>query len=334
MSRRAAVHVITCAALIAGGAVTTSAYLKLGFFTPSGLVGIHWTRPITYFITNRDADGVTAPQMQAAMGRAFATWAAVPNVVVTSTFSGFTGAEPFAADGINAIGFRARPELERTLGATTFEVDDITGQILESDIFFNTAFTWSVASGGQSGRFDLESVGVHEVGHLLGMGHSALGETEVRAEGGRRVLGKRAVMFPIAYPAGIIEDRTLEADDRAGIVDIYGSSAAAARTGSISGRVTLGAAGVFGAHITAMHTSTGDLVSTFSLTANGDFAIAGLAPGLYVVRVEPLDDADIDSFFDDDGTVNANFRAAFFSKLVSVPRGGSGPSVEIKVVAK
>lgn len=315
-------------------AATPSAYLKLGFFTPAGLIGIHWTRPINYFITNRDADGVTAPQMQAAMGRAFATWAAVPNVVITSTFSGFTGAEPFAADGINAIGFRARPELERTLGATTFEIDDVTGQILESDIFFNTAFTWSVASGGQSGRFDLESVGVHEVGHLLGMGHSGLGETEVRAEGGRRVLGKRAVMFPIAYPAGSIEDRTLEADDRAGLVDIYGGPSGAALRGSLSGRVTLGATGVFGAHITAMHTGTGDLVSTFSLTANGDFAIAGLAPGLYVVRVEPLDDADLESYFDEENAVNINFKPAFYAKLVSVPKGGAGPSVEIKVVAK
>jgi len=334
MSRRAGIQVIVCAALIAGGTVTSSAYLKLGFFTPAGLVGIHWTRPINYFVTNRGADGVTASQMQAAMGRAFVTWAAVPNVAITPTFSGFTSAEPFEADGINAIGFRARPELERTLGATTFEIDDITGQILESDIFFNTAFNWSVASGGQSGRFDLESVGVHEVGHLLGMGHSGLGETELRVEGGRRVLGKRAVMFPIAYPAGNIEDRTLEADDRAGIVDIYGGRAAAARTGSISGRVTVGATGVFGAHITAMHFGTGDLVSTFSLTANGDFAIAGLAPGLYVVRAEPLDDADLESFFDDESAVNINFKPVFYSKLVSVPKGGTGPSIQVTVTGK
>lgn len=310
------------------------AYLKLGFFTPAGIVGIHWTRPISYFVTSRDADGVTAFQMQTAVGRAFATWASVPRVAITHSFTGFTGAEPFAADGINVIGFRARPELERTLGATTFEIDDVTGEILESDIFFNTAFNWAVASGGQSGRFDLESVGVHEVGHLLGMGHSGLGETEVRAEGGRRILGKRAVMFPIAYPAGSIEDRTLEADDRAGLGDIYGGSAAAAQTGTISGRVTLGNAGVFGAHVTALHTGTGDLVSTFSLTANGDFTIAALAPGLYVVRAEPLDDADLNSFFDEDSAVNVNFTPAFFAKLVAVPRGGSGPRIQISVVAK
>ena len=313
---------------------TPGAYLKLGFFTSTGLVGIHWTQPISYFVTNRNADGVTPAQLQAAMGRAFSTWASVPRVAITYSFTGFTGAEPFAADGINVIGFRARPELERTLGATTFEVDDVTGQILESDIFFNTAFNWSVAAGGQSGRYDLESVGVHEVGHLLGMGHSGLGETELRPEGGRRILGKRAVMFPIAYSAGNIEDRTLEADDRAGIVDIYGGSAAAAQAGTISGRVTLGNTGVFGAHVTALHTGTGDLVSTFSLTAGGDFTIAGLVPGLYVVRAEPLDDADLNSFFDEDTGVNINFKPAFVAKLVAVPRGGAGPSIHIVVNAK
>lgn len=314
-------------------AAAPMAYLKLGFFTPSGIVGLRWTRPVQYFVTNRDADEVTAAQLQAAMGRAFSTWASVPRVAITHSFTGFTGAEPFAADGINVIGFRARPELDRTLAAATFEFDEVTGQILESDIFFNTTFKWSVASAGQAERFDLESVGLHEVGHLLGMGHSALGETEVRSTGGRRVLGKRAVMFPIAYPAGNIEDRTLEADDRAGFVDIYGSGAAT-QTGTISGRVTLGNAGVFGAHVTALHTGTGDLVSTFSLTAAGDFSMAGLASGLYVVRAEPLDDADLNSFFDDDIAVNINFRPAFAAKLVAVPRGGSGPSVVIKVVAK
>ena len=36
----------------------------------------------------------------------------------------------------------------------------------------------------------------------------------------------------------------------------------------------------------------------FTLTADGEFSIGGLSPGPKVVRVEPLDDADTDSFFD------------------------------------
>ncbi|HUR19580.1 MAG TPA: matrixin family metalloprotease, partial [Vicinamibacterales bacterium] len=147
------------------------AYLKLGVLTPSGVKAIRWARPIQYLVTNRDTVFVTAPQLQAAVSHAFSTWAAVPNVSITPSFIGFTGADPFVADGASVIGFRSRPELDRTLAAATFDLDDITGDIIESDIFFNTAFVWSVAPAGQADRYDLESVGLHEIGHLLGLGH-------------------------------------------------------------------------------------------------------------------------------------------------------------------
>ena len=92
---------------------------------------------------------------------------------------------------------------------------------LESDIFFNSAFPWSVAPAGEAGRFDLESIALHEIGHFSGLGHSALGETELREGGGRRVLAAEAVMFPIAFTSGSIAARTLKADDIAGISDLY-----------------------------------------------------------------------------------------------------------------
>ena len=115
------------------------------------------------------------------------------------------------------MAFEFQSELDRVLGATTHSIDSITGAIIESDIFLNSNFAWSVASGGQAQRFDVQSISTHEIGHLLGLGHSALGETELRPDGGRRVLGKNAVMFPIAFPAGNIADRVLKPDDVAGI---------------------------------------------------------------------------------------------------------------------
>lgn len=336
MSRRT-LRVALIAIVLAVGAGTFSslqAYLKLGVLTPSGVKAIRWTRPVQYLVTNRDTVFVSAPQLQQAVARAFSTWAGVPNVSLTHSFIGFTNAEPFTADGASVIGFRSRPDLERTLAAATFQLDAITGEIIESDIFFNTAFVWSVATAGQADRYDLESVGLHEVGHLLGLGHSAIGETEIRPTGGRRVLGKRAVMFPIAYPPGNIEDRTLEADDRAGITDAYSFATSARDTGAIVGRVTLNGAGIFGAHITALNTRTGELIGGFTLDSGGNFAIGGLPAGLYVVRAEPIDDADVGSFFDEDTVVNINFKPAYLSSLVAVPAGGSGAPVEIRVVPK
>jgi hypothetical protein len=335
MTRRGKAVLIGVMLVLLWGAFSPAqAYLKLGFLTSSGVKAIRWTRPIQYLVTNRDTGFVSAAQLQATISRAFSTWAGVPDVVITHTFIGFTGAEPFVADGASVIGFRSRPELERTLAAATFDIDTVTGEIIESDIFFNTAFVWSVAPAGQPDRFDVESVGLHELGHLLGLGHSALGETEIRPAGGRRVLGKRAVMFPIAYPAGNIEDRTLEADDVAGIRDAYSFTTSARNTGSVGGTVTLNGAGVFGAHVTAFNTRTGELIGGFTLDTSGNFMIGALPPGLYVVRVEPLDDADINSFFDSDTIVNTNFKPAYLPALVAVPSGGSGPRLDIRVVPK
>ena len=85
------------------------------------------------------------------------------------------------------------------------------------------------------------------------------------------MLGKRAVMFPIAYPPGNIADRSLQQDDRAGLSDVYGGVSFRRETGSISGRVTLNGAGVFGAHVVAFSPETGEFVSTFSLSETGAF---------------------------------------------------------------
>jgi hypothetical protein len=126
----------------------------------------------------------------------------------------------------------------------------------------------------------------------------------------------------------------LREDDRAGLIDVYNNSSSNRALGSISGRVTLNGAGVFGAHITAFNTTTGEMVASYALNSAGDFVISSLEPGMYVVRAEPLDDADVDSIFSGDTEVNINFRPAFFGQLVAVPAGGASGSIEIRVVAK
>jgi hypothetical protein len=59
--------------------------------------------------------------------------------------------------------------------------------------------------------------------------------------------------------------------------------------------------------------------------------IAGLAPGLHVVRVEPLDDGDIESYFDAGLGVEVDFKPAIASSLVSVPAGGASGDITITV---
>jgi hypothetical protein len=311
------------------------AYLKLGVQIGSRVVALRWpSMPVRYFITDRDVPGVTAPQLQAAVAAAFGTWSAVSTTQVSAQFVGFVSADPVNNDGATVIGFMAQPDLDRVLAATTHAIDGTTGAIVESDIFVNSAFDWSVAPSGQASRFDVQSIATHEIGHLFGLGHSALGETLLLSDGGRRVLGKDAVMFPIAFPAGNIADRALKPDDMVGMSDIYAGANFLQQSGSISGRVTLNGVGLFGAHVTAFNPATGAIVGSFALDQQGDFSIDGLPPALYVVRVEPLDDGDIDSFFQPDTVVNLNFKPTYFAKLVAVPRGGTGPAIEIRVQPK
>lgn len=325
---------LVASALILGAAAPVAAYLKLGTRIGARVESIAWESfPIRYAITNSGVDGVTPPQFQEAVVRAFGAWHAVDTAETSSEFVGFTAARPFVEDGANVMGFQSRPEQDRTLAATTFLIDDSTGRILESDIFFNSIFPWSTSEAGTPTRFDLQSIALHEIGHMFGLSHSALGETELFA-GGRRVIAAEAAMFPIAFSRGNVEGRALSADDVAGISDLYGTRAFSQQTGSVSGRVTKNGRGVSGAHVVAYNPRSGRLVGGFTLSEAGDFVIAGLEPGPHVLRVEPLDDGDVNSFFDDDFTVDLDFRVAFHPRLVAVPRGGGTRNIEVKVSPK
>ena len=310
------------------------AYLKFGYEANGKQHTLKWTtNPVRYFVTDAGVDGVTSTQFQAAIGKAFDTWAAVPTASVSYQFAGFTQNLPGEDDGRTTLGFVNEPSLDRVLASTSYLIDDITGELVESDITFNSAFLWSVAAAGDKARWDLQSIATHEIGHLSGLGHSEIGETELTASG-RRVLSTASVMFPIALGLGDISGRTLRADDIAGISDLYPDGQFNQTTGSLSGHVTKAGRGVYGAHIVAFDTRSGDMVGNFSLSTSGQFSIAGLRPGSYVVRVEPIDDADTESFFDVSEPTDVSFRAAYYSTLVVVPKGGDSGNIEIAVVAK
>lgn len=310
------------------------AYLKFGVVIGNRQIPLKWARtPVRYFVSDSGTTGVTAAQFEGAVSRAFSTWEAVSTSAVSYAFGGFTSSAPGEDDGRSTLGFLSEPSLDRVLASTSFLIDAATGELLESDIFFNAAFAWSVASVGERNRWDVESIALHEIGHLSGLGHSAIGETE-SLDGGLRVLSIGAVMFPVALGAGDVSLRTLRPDDIAGISDLYPANRFSAETGSLSGRVTRRGQGVFGAHVLAFDIAGGDLVGNFTLDDAGNFSIAGLRPGPHLLRVEPIDDADVESFFGPGDPVDLSFAVKYAERLLVVPRGGDSGAMTVTVVEK
>lgn len=329
---RRAVGFFVSALIVSGAASPVRAYLKLGSPVDGRVVDVTWRTPVGYFISETEAPAASASDLRGAVARATTTWQAVPSATVRFEYQGMTTAPPGLVDGRTTLGFVDRPDLDRVLGATSFLIDTTNGAIVEADVFFNARFAWSVSADGTPGRVDLESVALHELGHLLGLSHSALGETELTGTGGRRVIASGSVMFPIAMSAGTIADRVLQADDIAGISDLYPAAGQVEATGGITGRVTKDGQGVLGAHVVAFNPETGANVGNFALNASGEFAIVRLAPGPYILRVEPLDDAEVDGFFST--AIDVNFRVTYAPRMVVAPRGGSSSPIEIKVLPK
>lgn len=337
MTRRPAPRVVAALCmltLVLAHTAPADAYLKFGISVNGRMLDARWsTLPMRYFVNDAGVPGVSAQQFREAVDRAFRTWQAVPGAAVSFQFAGFTGAEPLDEDGANTLGFLSRPELDRVLASTSFTFDSRTGELLEADVFFNSDFPWSTDENGAADRFDLQSIALHEAGHVLGLGHSALGETELRPGGGRRVIAAGAVMFPIAFTAGSIEGRTLQADDVAGVADIYPASSFRRDTGSIQGTITKSGQGLFGAHVVAFDQRTGTLVGNFALADDGSFVIAGLQPGPHILRVEPLDDGDLESFFER-SDIDLDFAVTFHDRIIVVPRGGTSSRVRVAVGAR
>ena len=156
---------------------------------------------------------------------------------------------------------------------------DAGGAIVEADIALNPNVSFS--TDGTPGTYDLESTLTHEVGHLLGLEHSAiLGAT----------MQPRQAMNGV-YNLPAFTQRTLSEDDISGARALYGSRAG---TGSIFGRlVTNSFAGqsqaVFGGHVFAEDALTGRVVAGNVTLVSGNYRIDGLPAGNYRIIGQSLD---------------------------------------------
>ncbi len=154
---------------------------------------------------------------------------------------------------------------------------EFAGQILDADTLFRNDGQATFATPGAlgtlqgQGAYDLESLLIHELGHWMGLDHSAV---------------IRAIMFPFAPPPGTFlgqrptgsaPDGPLADDDRTGIRVQYPDPNDMLNVGAISGRIVPAnpfalaqfaapspgspVSGMVGAHVVAVDAETGSVIA-------------------------------------------------------------------------
>jgi hypothetical protein len=254
----------------------------------SVIVARRWlSRPIIIAFSS----SLSAPQANIKAGsdvigaarRALESWAGVADIQFLETRSTAQTISPTnAGDRINLITVSA--ENAALFGASenpgrTRVFADSGGAIVEADIALNPNELFS--SDGTPGTYDLESTFTHEVGHLLGLEHSAVIGATMQPRQAHNGL----------YGLSAFTQRTLAEDDAAGARALYGSQAG---TGAIAGRlVANGVAGssrpVFGGHVFAEDALTGRLIAGSVTLASGEYRIESLEPGRYRLIGQSLD---------------------------------------------
>lgn len=139
--------------------------------------------------------------------------------------------------------------------------------LVRRDLDYTTSYTEPSAN-----RPFLETVILHELGHVLGANHSPLGTATLWWYSG----------------GGANAAAGLSTDEVAFAQHVYGTPATKASLGRITGTVRLNSAPQLGA-MALLERTNGILVSAAVTRANGLYELPGLTPGTYHLRVAPLD---------------------------------------------
>jgi hypothetical protein len=226
--------------------------------------------------------------------RALSRWASLSNITFVVTWSSATSISPAdAGDGISLLTIASTPEndvfnFETTTGRTRVFFDPETGNIAEADISINPrpraedGTQLQFSTDGTPGTYDLEATFTHEIGHLLGLDHSAVLSSTMQE--------RQAFNGTFGLPA--LTERTLSEDDRQKVRSLYGSRL---KVGRIEGKLvdnrTPGAlTPLDGVHIWAESVANGRVIASDITVADGTYKLEGLEPGQYRVIVSSTAD--------------------------------------------
>jgi len=243
------------------------------------------THALRYYLA---ADGYSTTNTAAELNSvraALAQWQAISNTVIKFEEAGLVNppVDVNTSDKTNLIYWTKTTtlvngglsDISGALGVTFTSFSVTSNELLQADIVFNgKVYQWFTDFfDPDNPAIFVESVALHESGHLLGINHSPLGGT---------------TMFFVGSPGVNVGDGA-SSDDIAALRYLYATNLV--NYGAIKGSVTVNGTPVAGAIVVAQDAvSSNDFTGTLTWT-NGNFAMNAIPPGTYRLRVAPLDPA-------------------------------------------
>ena len=318
---------LALAVALSSGAPTVSAYQLI---RGPEFVWAPELRPVGYWVANVDSYWLTVDEVVTETRAAFDTWQEPEAMGLSFSYRGKTNQRPFDYfDATNTVGFSTRERMvqlglsEVTLAVTSWLSVIGRDVIAEADILVNPAYNWTTVP--DSGSWDLRSTLVHEAGHFLGLGHSGVGRV-----GDRGLVEGSSVMWPYTFGRGSSLGRTLTGDDVTGAAVLYPGPDAP--TGRIHGIVHRASGELVRyAHVVAYEPIRDHTVGAWA-DGEGNFEIAGLPDGQYLLRVNPIPAHHSDgAYFFPYGRTDRDFSVTLVAQFVLV-RGGQATEINIEVL--
>jgi hypothetical protein len=271
-----AIAMLAIVLVAAATTTTTHAYALFGFWWQS--------KPVTFYL-NPSSRYISANAAEAAVLSAASAWSTQSKANTAFVYGGRVTDAGLGRDDRNVVIFRYDTTPSGTLGTTYIWS---TGYItLETDVvLWEGEYPVFTGTSGCSGGYYAEDVATHELGHALGMDHSANGN---------------ATMYPY-YTLCSTNWRSLDPDDIAGIEALYPPAAGSntAPTISISNPVnnalaTQGTPVPFSG--SAADTQDGNITSKLVWRSNldgqigtgGSFSAAALSAGTHTITASAID---------------------------------------------
>jgi hypothetical protein len=188
----------------------------LGLVTGSGalafsLLGNRWLEPTAKFYVGMPGTSPSGVSWSSALTSAMDKWNAQTQFKFVAD-AGFADPCSRTATG-NRIDFRATAcgnNFGNNVLAVTLTLANPGrlgfGELYQSNIIFNSSYSWDVYDGPRRSQIDFGRVALHELGHAIGLDHES---------------SQPAIMAPT-----LTDLSTLQADDVAGVKAIYGGTGA------------------------------------------------------------------------------------------------------------